>query len=85
MARPRRPEPPPLPRIVLERVEVATPQVMTVHSAPSRNFDVVAKTPRGREIKRWPWWAADKPRSKRARFMVLNGVRYQVELTGAFT
>lgn len=76
MPRARKPAAPPLPRLTLVNVPVQVrapmkPSLRTEH-------DVVAQL-NGEPIRRWPWWSADKPRNSRAAYMVLDGVRYQIE------
>lgn len=80
MPRARKSPAPPLPRVTLHRVPVQVRATML--PAASTEHDIVAKR-NGKTLKRWPWWAADKPRSRRARTMVLDGVRYRTQFAGA--
>lgn len=84
IGRPRRvDDTPTLPVVVLERVPVDTPTMKQVKGRIEH--DVVAKAGDGQVLRRWPWWAADKPRSRRASYMAIDGVRYRVEFAGAAT
>lgn len=71
IGRPRKPAPPALPRVVLERQRV--PGV-----ANHDGFEVTARDERGGFVKRWEWWSAEKPRHLRRAFITIAGTRYAI-------
>lgn len=74
-----KPDTPALPKLRLVLVPVVTPQAFRRAGKGKIEHDVEARTPRGRLLRRWQWWEAARPRKRTARFMVLEGVRYEVE------
>lgn len=83
MARAKKAPPPPLPVVFLRKLPARAHATMMKHTEPTVEHDVVAVSADGKVLRRWPWWSADKPRKRRASTMLLDGVRYQIELVGA--
>lgn len=69
---------PALPKLVIHHLPVTTPMAMRNSGESKIQHDVEARTPRGRLLKRWSWWEANRPRRRNARYLVLDGQRYEI-------